>query len=82
MKVRVTIMPKSAVLDPQGQAIEHALAGLGFEGIEQVRQGKIIDLTLADGLSAEEAERQVTAMCERLLANPVIESYRIEMPDA
>ena len=74
MKVRVTVTLKSGVLDPQGRAIQHALAGLGFAGVEGVRQGKLIELDLADGTPPE----QVEAMCAQLLANPVIENYRIE----
>lgn len=79
MKARVHIMLKSAVLDPQGKAIQHALTGLGFDGVSQVRQGKVIDIRLGDGISADEAEQQVRAMCEKLLANPVIETYQIEI---
>ena len=75
MKARVHIMLKDGVLDPQGQAIAHALGALGFGGIEGVRQGKVIELTLAEGTS----EETVTEMCEKLLANTVIESYRVEM---
>ncbi len=75
MKARVTVMLKDGVLDPQGEAIRHALGALGFDGVGGVRQGKVIELDLADGTSEEE----VAQMCERLLANTVIESYRIEM---
>ena len=75
MKARVHVMLKSGVLDPQGEAIRHALGSMGFEGVEGVRQGKVIELDLAEGTS----EEQVAQMCERLLANTVIESYRIEM---
>ena len=75
MKARVTVTLKTGVLDPQGRAIEHALAGLGFAGVEGVRQGKLIELDLADGTSAADVE----AMCRQLLANPVIENYRIEL---
>ena len=75
MKARVTVMLKQGVLDPQGEAIRHALGSLGFEGVEGVRQGKVIELDLADGTS----EERVAEMCEKLLANTVIESYRIEM---
>ncbi len=74
-KVRVTVMLKDGVLDPQGEAVRHALGAMGFEGVAGVRQGKLIELDLAEGTS----EADVTAMCERLLANTVIESYRIEM---
>ncbi|SFH24017.1 phosphoribosylformylglycinamidine synthase [Palleronia marisminoris] len=75
MKARVHVMLKNGVLDPQGEAIRHALGSMGFDGVEGVRQGKVIELDLADGTS----EEQVAQMCERLLANTVIESYRIEM---
>ena len=75
MKATVTVMLKQGVLDPQGEAVRHALGTLGFEGVEGVRQGKVIELDLADGTS----EADVTSMCEKLLANTVIESYRVEM---
>ena len=74
MKTRVTITLKSGVLDPQGRAIHNALEGLGFAGVNDVRQGKLIELDLADGTTPE----QVDAMCRQLLANTVIENYRIE----
>ncbi|SFI43625.1 phosphoribosylformylglycinamidine synthase subunit PurS [Jannaschia pohangensis] len=75
MKVKVTIMLKDGVLDPQGEAVRHALGALGFDGINGVRQGKLIELDLAAGTTRAD----VTAMCEKLLANTVIESYAIEM---
>ncbi|MCF6443176.1 phosphoribosylformylglycinamidine synthase subunit PurS [Nereida sp. MMG025] len=75
MKARVHVMLKNGVLDPQGEAVKHALGTLGFEGVDGVRQGKIIELDLADGTS----EATVTEMCEKLLANTVIESYQIEI---
>lgn len=75
MKVRVHVMLKDGVLDPQGEAVRHALGALGFEGVDSVRQGKVIELDLADGTS----EASVTEMCEKLLANMVIESYRFEI---
>ncbi len=75
MKARVIVMLKEGVLDPQGDAIGHALGAMGFDGVEGVRQGKVIELDLAQGTGEEE----VRAMCERLLANTVIESYRIEI---
>ncbi|WP_208347659.1 phosphoribosylformylglycinamidine synthase subunit PurS [Pseudaestuariivita rosea] len=78
MKARVHIMLKNGVLDPQGEAVRHALGSLGFDGVEGVRQGKVIELDLAEP-DASKAEAQVTEMCERLLANTVIESYRVEM---
>ena len=73
MKVQVLGPLKNGVLDPQGRAIQHALSGLGFDGVEDVRAGRYIELTLADGSS----EADVKAMCEQLLANTVIENYRI-----
>ena len=78
MKARVTVMLKSGVLDPQGKAIGHALGTLGFNGVGEVRAGKVIELELADTDPAE-AERQAGEMARRLLANTVIESYRVEI---
>ena len=74
MKTRVYVTLKNGVLDPQGKAIHHALEGLGFDGVKGVRQGKLIELDLEDGVS----EADVEAMCRKLLANTVIENYRIE----
>ncbi|NBZ87054.1 phosphoribosylformylglycinamidine synthase subunit PurS [Stagnihabitans tardus] len=76
MKARVTVMLKAGVLDVQGEAVRHALGTLGFEGVHGVRQGKVIELDLAE---TENAEETVKAMCEKLLANTVIESYRVEI---
>ncbi len=78
MKARVTVMLKSGVLDPQGEAVKHALGTLGFSGVEGVRQGKVIELDLTETDRAA-AEVSVKAMCEKLLANTVIESYRVEI---
>jgi phosphoribosylformylglycinamidine synthase subunit PurS len=78
MKAKVTITLKSGVLDPQGKAIEDALTGLGFAGVEDVRQGKYIELDLAETDPAR-AEQAVKAMCDRLLANTVIENYHIDI---
>ena len=78
MKARVHIMPRDGVLDPQGKAIGHALASLGFTGVGEVRQGKVIDLDLAEG-DATRARQAVEEMCKKLLANTVIESYRIDI---
>ncbi|MBU2889484.1 MULTISPECIES: phosphoribosylformylglycinamidine synthase subunit PurS [Celeribacter] len=75
MKARIDVMLKTGVLDPQGAAVQHALGALGFEGVNEVRQGKVIMLDLADGTS----EETIKEMCEKLLANTVIESYRIEI---
>ena len=74
MKARVFVTLKPGVLDPQGKAIHHALEGLGFGGVEDVRQGKMIELDLADGTS----EGDIEEMCRKLLANTVIENFRIE----
>ena len=74
MKIRVYVTLKSGVLDPQGKAIHHALEGLGFEGVRDVRQGKLIELDLDESVADEDVE----AMCRRLLANTVIENFRIE----
>lgn len=78
MKARVHVMLKTGVLDPQGEAVRHALGSLGFEGVEGVRQGKVIELDLAETDKAK-AEETVTQMCEKLLANTVIESYTVEI---
>lgn len=78
MKARVTVTLKAGVLDPQGQAIEGSLASLGFGGVKGVRQGKVFDLVL-DGADVDAARTQLTAMCEKLLANTVIENYQIEI---
>ena len=78
MKAKVHVMLKNGVLDPQGEAVKHALGTLGFDGVDGVRQGKVIELDLADGTS----EETVAEMCEKLLANTVIESYSIEMVGA
>lgn len=78
MRARVTITLKPGVLDPQGQAIQGALGGLGFEGVEAVRQGKLIEIDLAETDRAK-AEAALRAMCEKLLANTVIETYAIEL---
>lgn len=74
MKARVTVTLKPGVLDPQGRAIHHALNGLGFDGVEGVRQGKVIELDLADGTSVATIED----MARKLLANTVIETFRVE----
>ncbi|MBC7154729.1 MAG: phosphoribosylformylglycinamidine synthase subunit PurS [Rhodobacteraceae bacterium] len=78
MKARVHIMLKDGVLDPQGAAVRHALGALGFEGVNAVRQGKVIDLDLA-ATDRDAAEAEVRAMCEKLLANTVIEKYSVEI---
>jgi phosphoribosylformylglycinamidine synthase PurS subunit len=78
MKARVTVTLKNGVLDPQGQAIEGSLASLGFGGVNSVRQGKVFDLDV-EGTDMEAARSQIKAMCEKLLANTVIENFAIEI---
>jgi phosphoribosylformylglycinamidine synthase len=74
MKARVLVTLKSGVLDPQGRAIHHALEGLGFAGVNDVRAGKLIELDLAEGVE----DSAIEEMCRKLLANTVIENFRIE----
>ena len=78
MKARVHVMLKDGVLDPQGEAVRHALGTLGFAGVTGVRQGKVIELDFA-GSDRAAAEAEVRAMCEKLLANTVIEKFSIEI---
>ena len=78
MKARVHVTLKKGVLDPQGKAIHHALGTLGFEGVEDVRQGKVIELELAE-TDAKKARAEVEEMCKKLLANTVIENYAVEL---
>jgi len=78
IKARVTITLKNGVLDPQGKAIEGSLSAVGFDGVESVRQGKVFDLSIA-GDDAKAAEKSISEMCEKLLANTVIENYAVEI---
>ena len=78
IKARVTVTLKNGVLDPQGKAIEHALSGLGFDGVDSVRQGKVFDLEL-EGTDKATAEAELKAMCDKLLANTVIENYSVAL---
>jgi phosphoribosylformylglycinamidine synthase len=78
MKLRIIVTLKNGVLDPQGKAIQHALGSLGFDGVADARVGKLIELDVADGTSDEAIDQ----MCRKLLANTVIENYRIERQDA
>ena len=78
IKARITVTLKNGVLDPQGEAVHHALGSLGFEGVEGVRQGKVIELDLTEA-DATKAKAEVAKMCEALLANTVIERYEIEL---
>jgi phosphoribosylformylglycinamidine synthase subunit PurS len=78
IKARITVTLKNGVLDPQGKAIEHALSGLGFGGVGAVRQGKVFDIELAESDKAK-AEADLKAMCDKLLANTVIENYSVTL---
>jgi phosphoribosylformylglycinamidine synthase subunit PurS len=78
MKAHVWVMPKRTVLDPQGKTIHHALTGLGFAQVKEVRQGKFFVLDL-DGLTRDEAQKQVEKISKEVLTNPVIEEYRFEI---
>jgi len=78
MKARVHVTLKNGVLDPQGEAVRHSLGSLGFDGVSAVRQGKVIDLVL-DETNEASARASVEAMCEKLLANTVIENYTVEL---
>ncbi len=78
MKAKIHITLKTGVLDPQGKAIEGALTGLGFAGVENVRQGKFIELEITES-DPDKARTQIEEMCKKLLANPVMENYEIEV---
>jgi phosphoribosylformylglycinamidine synthase subunit PurS len=78
MKARIFVTLKAGVLDPQGEAIRHSLATLGFQGVDAVRQGKVIDLVLTQ-TDRDVAEAELRAMCDTLLANTVIENYSVEI---
>ncbi len=80
MKAKVHVILKQGVLDPQGKAVQHALEALGFGGVDGVRQGKFIELELTE-TNAKKAQSEVEAMCEKLLANTVIEDYRVEIAE-
>lgn len=79
MKVKIYVTLKPSVLDPQGKTIHHAVETIGYKGIEDVRQGKYFEVTLSNALSEEEAREQIERMARDVLANPVIEDYRIEL---
>jgi len=81
IRVHVRVIPRSGLLDPQGQAIAHALSALGFSGVADVRVGKAIELTI-DASSRAAAEQEARAMCDRLLANPVTEDFLVELEPA
>lgn len=79
--IEIRVTPRRGLLDPQGKAIQHALDSLGFEGVEEVRAGKLLVIELEAG-SPDEAAARATRMCEKLLANPVTEDYAIEVAQA
>ena len=81
MKARVFVSFKTTVLDPQGQTIRSALHGLGYPAIDAVRQGKFFDIAISDGVSREQAAKDVETIAHEVLANPVIEEYRVEILD-
>jgi len=80
MKAKIQVMLKEGVLDPQGKACQRALDGLGFSNVGELRLGKIIELVINEN-NAEKAHAQISAMCEQLLANTVIENYHIELSE-
>jgi phosphoribosylformylglycinamidine synthase len=81
MKARVFVSPKTTVLDPQGQAIRSALHSLGYAAIADVRQGKLFEIAIADGVTREQALKDLETIALEVLANPVIEEYRVELLD-
>jgi phosphoribosylformylglycinamidine synthase len=81
MKARVFVSLKSTVLDPQGQTVCSALHGLGYPAIAAVRQGKFFDIAIGDGVSREQAQKDIETIAHDVLANPVIEEYRVEILD-
>jgi len=78
MQARIYVTLKQGVLDPQGEAVRHALGSMGFDGVGGVRQGKLLDIEI-EAASKDEAEAKLAEMCEKLLANTVIEDYRVEL---
>jgi phosphoribosylformylglycinamidine synthase len=81
MKARVFVSPKTTVLDPQGQAIRSALHSLGYAAIADVRQGKLFEIAIADGVTREQALKDLETVAHEVLANPVIEEYQVELLD-
>ncbi|MGA2274033.1 MAG: phosphoribosylformylglycinamidine synthase subunit PurS [Bryobacteraceae bacterium] len=81
MKARVFVSLKSTVLDPQGQTVRAALEGLGYPAITDVRQGKFFDIAIASGVTCEQARKDIETIAHDVLANPVIEEYRVELLD-
>ena len=81
MKARVLVSLKKTVLDPQGQTVRSALAGLGFESVSEVRQGKYFEIALAPGVTREQARQEIDTMARDVLTNPVIEEYQVEISE-
>lgn len=81
MKARVFVSLKTTVLDPQGQTVRSALNGLGYSAISEVRQGKFFEISLTEGISRDQAQKDIEAIAHEVLANPVIEEYRVELAD-
>ncbi len=81
MKARVFVSLKSTVLDPQGQTVRSALNGLGYHSIADVRQGKFFDIALAQGITREQAQREIETIAHEVLANPVIEEFQVQLID-
>jgi phosphoribosylformylglycinamidine synthase len=81
MKARVFVSLKTTVLDPQGQTVRSALQGLGYPAIQDVRQGKFFDISIADGVSLEQARKDIDTIAQEVLANPVIEEFRVQILD-
>jgi phosphoribosylformylglycinamidine synthase PurS subunit len=79
MKAKVYVTLKPGVLDPQGKAIQHSVELLGFNGVDDVRQGKFFEIAIADALNQEEAREAATRMAREVLSNPIIEDYRVEI---
>ena len=79
MKAKVYVTLKSGILDPQGKAVQHSLEAMEFSEVLDVRQGKVFEVTMEDGISKADAEKRVTSMAEQLLANTVMENFRVEI---
>ncbi len=79
MRIRVHVLPRKGVLDPQGEAVRHGLGALGFDDVTRVRVGRVVDLDLADGISREDAIEQGRSMASKLLANQVVEDFTVEV---
>ncbi len=79
MKAKVYVTFKQGILDPQGKAVQHSLEAMEFDEVMDVRQGKVFELTLSEDISPEDAEKRVTEMAEKLLANTVMENFRVEI---